>query len=118
MQPDSEIQAAKTAANSGKRRSDLVLIDVGLLRDGRFQGAFLAVGVGFSVPPQGSPLFLLLDDVRLFLEQRSDHPGDIGFVGFRHGGNYTLHTPAPDDPGRGGLPNGQFLYINTVMEAP
>src|SRR5260221_14103272 len=99
--------ATKAAASAQRRESDLVLIDVGLLLDARFPGALQLLGIELSVPPQSSSLFLLLDDVRLLLEQLADHSGDIGFVGLSHG----LRIIRP-------LPSGQRLYINTDTEAP
>src|SRR6266702_2544411 len=83
--PQPESEAARAAASARKQRSNLVLIDVGLLFDVRFPGPLKVLGVGLLVPPQGPPLSLLLDDVRLVPQQLPDHSGDIGFVGLRHG---------------------------------
>src|SRR5258706_9208391 len=85
-QPDNAAQAANLT-RSRKENSDLVLIDVGLLFDIRFCRALQGVGIELFVPPHGAPLSLLLDDVRFFPEQFADHPGEVGFVRLRHGGN-------------------------------
>src|SRR5258708_35595675 len=93
--PPLQSAATKAAASAQRRESDLVLIDVALLLDVRFPGAFQLLGVELSVPPQSSSLFLLLDDVRLLLEQLANHSGEIGFVRLRHAGaNYTSGSMA------------------------
>src|SRR4029077_11895352 len=76
VQPPPQSDAAKTAASVQWRESALVLIDVGLLLDARFPGALLIFEVELPVPPQGPPLFLLLDDVRLVPKQIADHSGE------------------------------------------
>jgi hypothetical protein len=84
VQPQSA--TAKAAASAQQQESDLVLIDVALLLDVRFLVALQVIEVELLVPPKSPSLFLFLDDVRFFLEQLADHAGQVGFVGFRHGG--------------------------------
>src|SRR3974390_3424708 len=107
LQPAIERQSAATAASAPRPGSDLVLIDVGLLFDTRLPVAFLFLGVELPVPPQRPAFFLLLDDVRLGLEQLADHAGEVGFVGLGHGFMREIIRP---------LPSSQRLYINTDME--
>jgi hypothetical protein len=93
VQPlQSAIQAAKAAASVQWGESDLVLIDVGLLFDARFPVASLILGVELSIPPQGPPLFLLLDDMRLVPKQVADHLGEVGFVRLGHKDKVRVRT--------------------------
>src|SRR5258708_18379284 len=98
------------------RESNLVLIDVGLLLDVRFPGALQVFEVEFSVPPQSSSFFLLLDDVRLLLEQIADHSGEVGFVGLRHA--RIIRPGGGKPPNARPLPNRPRPDFNTDTEGP
>src|SRR5882724_5498032 len=98
LQPAIERHSAKAVARLRRPESDLVLIDVGLLLDARIPGALLLIRFELLVPPQGPAFFLLLDDVRLVPKQIADHPGEVGFVGFRHGPvRAKLYAPCQAD---------------------
>ncbi len=89
------------AVRAWRSESAFRLIDVGLLVELRLPGALQGILIELPVPPHAAALALFLDDMGVLLEQVAHHPGQVGFVIFRHGRHLPGELQCRDYTGHG-----------------